>query len=359
MLGLTCVRVGYGEIARLHQTKLQSLGVRLSGIYDSSLLRRQEARRDGRRVLSGLDELKRSAFDFWDVCVSTAGHFRVIQEILRLDPAANILVEKPVCAPEDIERMRSLSRSFPCRISVNETYYSSRVLQLVKHTVEQLRITPKRISVEMSKDRRDDIRQGRFVDEELGILGYEGSHMLAALQQLGDEFLPEEVDSVVWSGMTLEQDGKTRLLPRQGSVDIRYRACHGVEVQMFSSMTGDVRRPVLCFRPGRGRRYRVLDVEGVDPSGDRVQVIGLFEPIQTLERGQGVMLVYKNSRLAQSVVPVEDDHMQSHLSRVCRYFQGRDDNPCSVEQGLAIVQWLQSFASTQEAGRSSERRIAA
>ncbi|MFE2267585.1 hypothetical protein [Streptomyces griseosporeus] len=65
--------------------------------------------------------------DFRDVCVPTGAHATVLGQVCALDGQADLVVEKPVCAPADVTRVRGLLAGHGGRVVVSENYHSSRV----------------------------------------------------------------------------------------------------------------------------------------------------------------------------------------------------------------------------------------
>jgi len=176
---MRCVRIGFGKIAHIHETSFTKLGIKTIGIVENDPSRFEAIRAAGFEPYASIEAAQHLKPDFYDVCVPTHGHAAELEKIAALDPLANILIEKPICDISDIDRVRSIIRHHQGKICVNENYSASRVTTFVKEALASRQITPKRIIVEMTKHRGHDYLSGRFVDINLGAVGYEGSHLFA------------------------------------------------------------------------------------------------------------------------------------------------------------------------------------
>jgi hypothetical protein len=348
----TCIRVGYGAIAQIHQQKLDTLGVRTLAIVETHPERRMAAERAGLQVAASCAELAHLRPTFWDICVPTQHHVDILEAIAVCDTGANILIEKPICRYSDIVRLEHLLRQFSGQVVVNENYCSSAVTEYVRQAIERLDIQIEQIAVEMTKHRGADVASGRFVDEEFGALGYEGPHLLAIVQHLGERHLPGDVvDLAVEDAIIPTEAGGSTLLAGQGGIDLTYMAPTGVEINLYTSLVG---RPKYVLPPldqigttipyGDTTRHRVLQVTGTDIHGDTYQIAGWYEPIRGYDRSQGAAAIFKNGTVERFIHPIWDDTIGSHLARAVRCFTGTDENPCSVAQALRIVGFLEQCA---------------
>ena len=132
-------------------------------------------------------------------------------------------------------------------------------------------------------------------DEEFGALGYEGPHLLAIVQHLGQQYLPGDVvDLAVEDAIIPTAAGGSTLLAGQGGIDLTYLTPTGVEVNLYTSLVG---RPKYVLPPlnplgmtiayGDPTRHRVLKVTGTDMRGDTYQIAGWYVPICGYGRSQG------------------------------------------------------------------------
>jgi hypothetical protein len=203
----------------------------------------------------------------------------------------------------------------------------------------------------MTKHRGLDVASGRFVDEEFGALGYEGPHLLAIVQHLGQPYLPGDVvDLVIEDAIIPTEAGGSTLLAGQGGIDLTYMTPASVEVNLYSSLIG---RPKYVLPPlnqpasiayGDTTRHRVLKVTGTDIRGDSYEIAGWYEPIRGCGRSQGAAAISKNGAAQKFIQPIWDDTIGTHLARAVRCFTGADENPCTVTQALGIVRFLEHCA---------------
>jgi hypothetical protein len=328
------------------------LGVRTLAVVETHPQRRVTAERAGFQVATSCTEVAYLRPTFWDICVPTQYHVDVLEAIATCDRGANILVEKPICRYTDISRLEHVLRWFSGQIVVNENYCSSAVTQYVRQAIERLDLEVQHIAVEMTKHRGANVASGRFVDEEFGALGYEGSHLLAIVQHLGQQYLPGYmVEIAVEDAIIPTEAGRSTLLAGQGGIDLTYLTPTGVEVNLYSSLVGrpkyvipPLNQPGMSIAYGDTTRHRVLQVTGTDMRGDTYQIAGWYEPIRGYDRSQGAAAIFKAGALESFLQPIWDDTIGTHLARLVRCFTGPDENPCSVTQALRIVRFLEQCA---------------
>src|SRR5262249_53057665 len=144
------------------------------------------------------------------------------------------------------------------------------------------------IAVEMTKHRGADVASGRFVDQEFGALGYEGPHLLAIVQHLGQQYLPGDmVDLAIEDAIIPTEAGGSTLLAGQGGIDVTYVTRMGVDVNLYSSLVGrpksllpPLNQPRMTIAYGDPPRHRVLLITGKGICGDTYQVAGWYEPLR-------------------------------------------------------------------------------
>ncbi|WP_225845421.1 hypothetical protein [Streptomyces sp. HPF1205] len=223
--------------------------------------------------------------DAWIVAVPTPLRLALVRRLLRLDPAARVLLEQPACPPGDLPVLLRLLTAHPrARVLVNDIYAHSpavrlfaRVLRDVSDSEPGGRIA--RVTVEFTKNRERDIARGRFVDSHYGVAGYEWPHMLAVVRAI---LPPGEYESYL------------RTPPVLVTPEMRVVGGGGPrlpEIELYSSVRGRIgfpriagdsfRYPLARRRIARGHipygselRYRFADV--VLTSGTRVTLV--FEP---------------------------------------------------------------------------------
>jgi hypothetical protein len=360
MNGMTCVRIGYGTIAKLHESKLHAMGVRTAAVIEVDPGKRRLAEMSGHTVLRSCAEASSLAPTFWDVCASTSQHLPLIEAILTIDRGAKILVEKPVCSPAEIPRLLDVVRGSRGSVVVNENYCSSLVTELVREIAfDRIGLHPRRIVVEMTKNRVRDFERGRFMDQELRGLGYEGPHLVATVERLGEGFLPDRIGQATFEDAIIRRRGATQVLPGQGSATLQYVSRAGVEVELHTALNGAVKHVRPPYGSSGGRvipcddektRHRMMIVEGTGRSGEELSVVGFYDPIDGFGRSRGAVATLRRGVVVDVVQPIEDDTMGTHLRRAVQYFARQAPNPCDIARAARAVRLLWRFVD-----RSSRR----
>jgi hypothetical protein len=365
MNGMSCVRIGYGAIARLHESKLHAMGVRTAAVVEVDPGKRRLAEMSGHTVLRSCAEASSLAPTFWDVCAPTSQHLPLIEAILTIDRGAKILVEKPVCSPAEIPRLLDIVRGSRGSVVVNENYYSSFVTEMVREIAfDRIGLRPRRIVVEMTKNRVRDFERGRFVDQELRALGYEGPHLVATVEKLGEGLLPDRIGQATFEDAIIQRRGVTRVLRGHGSATLQYVSRAGVEVELHTALNGAVkhgrppygssgRRVIPC--DDEETRYRVIIVEGTGRSGEDISVVGFYDPIGGFGRGRGAVATLRRGAVVDVVQPIEDDTMGTHLRRAMQHFARQAPNPCDVARAARVVGLLGKFARNSPHDITSRR----
>ena len=75
---MNCVRIGYGEVANLHEKKLKELGVETLGIIETNPTKCKLAKSHGFHVFSDYEEVLKLNPFFWDICTDTSSHVEII-----------------------------------------------------------------------------------------------------------------------------------------------------------------------------------------------------------------------------------------------------------------------------------------
>ncbi len=370
---MRCVRIGFGKIARIHEEQLTKFGVVTIGVLETSISRQQEVIAAGFHLYTSLAAAAKDSPDFYDLCIPADVRLEVLVTLCKLAPDANILIEKPICGADDIVEIRRILTSHRGKVSINENYATSNVTKAVLQSIEELKITPIRVIIESTKHRGLDFLTGRYRDNRLGAIGYEGSHLLAIIHQFGpaydfNEFVKSDINHMQVSARDvkiakiklpdLPQRDANVVLRNQGSAYIRYRANNGCMVDLYTSMSGQIGFPLASYAtPGQiipledsRTRYRMLRVEGTDSAGSLYQIVGFYEPIVHLARSLGQLIVFKDGVQQGSTATFEDNTMAQHLSRILKYFQQREatsnSNPYSFETALKDVALLNGWMGT-------------
>ncbi len=335
----TCVRVGNGAVAPLHEKKLSEHGVQTVGTIDIKFNESLETQFITAAALKPT---------FWDVCTPPEVHLETLKKIIELDPMANIICEKPICMSSQVEELNAILKDFKGKLVVNENYLSSDVTAKVQVIAFQ-QLKPTRIVIEMDKNRTQDFLKGRYVDPE-GAFKYEGTHIVTILQSVLDELgiqLPEAPVRKIYTDLSSK-------FPSQGSADIGFEI-EGLKIDLYSGMDGSIKN---SYPPhGRGPiqesetapRYRVIAIEGTTPEGTQKTVAGFYEPLAGKARSIGEVVVIENNSVIHSE-SVADDTMGKHLHAAVDYFKDETNtkpNPCPVEKGIEIVKILDSVLPTK------------
>lgn len=365
----TCIRIGFGKIARIHEEQLRKHGVKTLGVVEVSKARLKEIEDSGLCALESLQDAVVCKPDFYDICTPSHARLAVIRDLCALDSQANILIEKPVCDFQDIQDLQAILQHHTGQIVVNENYASSNVTIAVREALMVRNIKPERLIVESTKNRATDYILGRYQDDKIGALGYEGSHLLAIVGEFGPgyeigELLDTDIDSIELSmaEITLDSDAvlakceeqNKQFLSHQGGAFMRYRAQNGCLVDLYTSMSGLIGFPCPPHAyPGQQisqsdvhARYRILRADGCDHAGIPYQIVGFYEPIAGLARSQAQLVIFKNWVLEEQSVLFEDNTMAQHLLRAIRCFNGLESNPYCLERAIGDVirlhEWSQA-----------------
>ena len=338
---ITCIRVGYGTVAKIHELIFQELNVKTIAVVDKNIDKQKQAKSKGYLVFTSCEEAVYLQPFFWDICVDTDQHLPVIKEIISKIPNANILVEKPICSFSQIPDLKKVLKNFQGKLTIKENYTASQICNLVKEIVwQKLNIVPKRITVEFTKNRLLDNKQGRFIDKELGVVGYEGSHMWEIACQITQEKEQNlEIVDRYFSG--LSDTGE--------SIDIKVIVNDKFQIELYTSMTGKIKYKMPVFyrndilAEDRTSKYRLVAVYGNDKLNNEYTVVGWFEPIEGFNRGQGAIVIMKNGKVVKIMAPIVDNSMANHFQRVINYFTEKSPNPYPVERGIEIVEVLQKL----------------
>jgi GFO/IDH/MocA oxidoreductase family protein len=366
-MSLSCVRVGFGSIARIHEDVLGRLGVETVAVVEADPGRHDRIREVGLTPVADYGEAAARRPGFWDVCTPTESHAEVLSAISAADRDADVIVEKPICDHGDLPVLRPVLEGHRGRIVVNENYCSSVVTEAVVGHVARLALRPTKVIVEMTKHRGPDYLAGRFIDPVLGAFGYEGSHLIAAVASLGESYRDGavydlDVDDIALddaegsvlddSAWDAEETQGRVVLCGQGGAFVGYETQSGCRVELYTSMSGIVGYPCPPYAPPSARieptdpvtRYRVFRVDGTDPSGTAHQVVGFYEPLPGRARGEGAVALFREWEMTDLLAPLGDDTMIQHLHRTLRHFSGQGPNPCPPHWAVRTLEQLHRWA---------------
>lgn len=264
----------------------------------------------------------------------------MIQSIIKVNPTALILCEKPICEFDQVDALLETLKGFRGKLVINENYLSSQIADKMKEIAfQKLKLQPKKIIVEMDKNRTQDFQKGRYRAKT--VWGYEGTHMFTVLQSLGKAFMPKRDTIIEKRFEAIEIPEK---LEKQGLADIAYEV-DGVQVALFTSMKGDIKHAFPPYCPESPitasdavTRYRIAAIKE-----DKREVVGFYEPIKTFQRSQGSVVELFEGKVVARHEPIVDDSMGKHLERAAQFFKGTGENPCPLEEALAMVELMHAI----------------
>lgn len=327
----TCVRVGEGTVAPLHEQKLKSHDVQTIGIIDTD----EKKKSSPFKWFESYEAAAAANPTFWDVCTPPDQHLSVIKKIIAVDPKARMIVEKPICMSHEIEELNEVLKTFQGKLVVNENYLSSDITEKVRAIAfDELKLQPTRIVIEMDKNRMADFKKGRYVDPE-GAFKYEGTHIITILDSLGIP-LPSKPTSVVYEDLS-------PAFPQQGSADILFES-GSLQVKLYSSMKGTLKNHYAPYARApieeheTAPRYRVVAIEG-----GATTIVGFYEPLPNHPRSIGEVVVLVDGKVIKTYPSIPDDTMGKHLGKAVDYLTGKTEvNPCPPETAIRIVERLDS-----------------
>ncbi|MGW4235361.1 Gfo/Idh/MocA family oxidoreductase [Streptomyces sp. NPDC004749] len=228
-----CV-IGYGVAGRLHERLLRALGFHVS-VVDPAV----DALPPGVPVYRRTADVpRRPAVDVWSVCSPTAHHLTAVAEVLDRDPAARLLVEKPVCRSDEGPALTALlARHEHARLVVMNQYRHAQAVAVLRSVRQEF--APGQpvsgVRVGFGKDRREDIAAGRFVDHDYGVFGYEWLHMLALVSGV----LPAGVYDRYLATDPADHDVRVALDPALTSTAAHETTLvDGIAVELYSTVVG-------------------------------------------------------------------------------------------------------------------------
>ena len=218
--------IGYGKAGRLYAQCFEKMGHTVR-IIDSN-----------QTEYSSLTHFLSSPVDlpeYWVVSSPTSQHLIHLSEILKADPHARVFLEKPAVAKGELSSLQNLLSQYPnAKICINDVYGLSPIVQEWSKKIEEKKLISSlcRISIELSKNRTLDEQNGRFIDTEFGVFGYEGFHLLSILRS------------------ALGNGGKIRQLLSKADTEfnsddllIRVQSDNSLEIELASSIRGNILLP--------------------------------------------------------------------------------------------------------------------
>lgn len=169
--------IGYGRAGQLHR-KCYPDFVSLIGIVDPDI----KIPLEGPRVHENLAMVDQSKVDYIDIATPTATHLEILKDCMTRFDKTPILVEKPLCGPNEIKETRELIDSYDAPVYVQENYWASSAISIIKYLLDYYDVNIKKVRIDFSKNRFLSNINGRFVDNTWGLWGYEGPHIVAILE---------------------------------------------------------------------------------------------------------------------------------------------------------------------------------
>lgn len=165
---MTChVVLGDGVAGRHHQRVIRSAGRTVLAVADNGQANFAEAWRRLLRVAP--------PETIWHICTPTNSHLAYLGQILAARPGAPIILEKPIGRPGEKRLFRRLVAKAP--VVVQSQYSYARVVEPLRDILASWRQDrPLTIKIDFGKQRPLD---GRFIDADRGVFGYEVFHQLA------------------------------------------------------------------------------------------------------------------------------------------------------------------------------------
>lgn len=276
-------------------------------------------------------------------CTPPAERLNCLKEILSLnDENSNILIEKPVCAVSQINEFEKLTKSPQVKICVNENYSSSAVSKIIQEKLLKYEIGKAHIIIEFSKNRIEDFIKGRYIDKELGALGYEGTHMISCVSNLSPAKKPKVIISSRLYDLKVPEafyysDGRY-----QGGAELEYSTDDGSLVEVFTFMDGHIKHPIGVLNIDNEMgfenpdiRYRIIEIKEKN-----ISIIGQYEPVLGWERLYGRAYVMREGKLIEKEERIYDNSMKTHIEKALSFFFNKGPNPYIVEEGLTDLKFL-------------------
>ncbi|MGU3438768.1 Gfo/Idh/MocA family oxidoreductase [Bacillus cereus] len=175
--------IGYGKIGKIKAQIWKRCGANVS-VFDIEKERVQCARIDNFNIDTTLCHI---SYSFVDICTPSSTHIEVLNRLIVNDVRFNcVIIEKPLFNNSQekkmLDKLLDNDASLYGKILVNEQYYRSKAIKLLQEKIPKDKIT--HIEITMSKNRKIDNKNGRFIDNDIGAYGIELPHILAVLERL-------------------------------------------------------------------------------------------------------------------------------------------------------------------------------
>jgi len=295
--------IGYGKIGRVKASIWKSLGCEVY-VYDVKKAAMDSAKSDGLNLYT--DSSKMVGDYILDISTPAGQHFKSLHWALGHGaghPKA-ILIEKPLASTTDEctlfeDFMKTdAGQKFANKIFVDESYYSSPSLNLLKETIQKNKEEILSLEIELSKPRLPDRVSGRFFDVELGALGVEAPHMLAILQLLGQNLSSFKPEAVYLFVDEQRIENQALLLTAQNK---------GIAISLISYL-GD-------FRVKGGKLVKNNGIKRhVKIATNKSHYFLELDPVTALPRMRARLQIKSPENNRRVLIPIDDDHLKNHLS---------------------------------------------
>ncbi len=323
--------IGYGKIGRIKSFIWRSLG-REVYVYDTQEYKIEQARTDGFHAHK--DSHPYTSDLIVDISTPASHHLKSLQWILEhvTPQPRNVLIEKPLASDEkELKSFRELFREEGLRdlskkIAINESYYLSSALVFLAQDILNKGSIILSIHAEFSKNRLQDIINGRFVDAHLGSFGIELPHMIAMLQKLG-----VSLDSLSIQSVLIHQDSN---IPHNEGFNITCASGHTSIV--LKSYLGNFKFNDLGEITRNDSVVRTLKVKTND-----CDYIVEFDPVHALDRYKARVNIYDNLLDSLRVVILDDNHLTENLIKIHKYYENDAQNLfLAADNALEISQYI-------------------
>ncbi len=305
--------IGYGTMGNIKAALWRSLGFDVY-VHDSSFADHLPRNVQYPVVKSIRQFMMMHASDsIIDIVTPNGTHIGVLDEVCAAAITSSavqytVLVEKPFYSTND-ERLRFLKLSYDfsnIHVVVSENYFASVGLRKLYDVIESALSQGKSIAkleINFSKNRLNDIAQGRFYDEELGPYGIELPHMIACLQYLKFDMKALELEKNV-------QVQFSDALHDEGVYIEMNDLSTGASIYLVQSLGSKFIEPNgTNDRDNFTTRYISVDFN------DRSRLVLEFDPIVGLPRYTSRITTTSQTGTVQSSL-YHDDHLKIHLHKV-------------------------------------------
>lgn len=295
--------VGYGKIGRIKAFIWKTLGRKVT-VYDVIDDKKQQALADGFTLYDNSQTYNDLVVD---ISTPASFHLQSLEWVLgNVRPLPRgVLIEKPLASDmseiKAVEALLSNSENskFAQSIAVNESYYLSSALQYVANDILQNKLEILSVSSELSKNRLDDVANGRFVDKQLGSLGIELPHMIAMVQWLGYNLDDLNIKDVTIYQKSDNPDNEGFSIDMQSS-DVAIK---------LASYLGD-------FRIQDGRSLPNKMIRTLQVKTNKKDYLVMFDPVEGLERYKSKIIISTHDSSRPETLILDDNHLSKHLEKI-------------------------------------------